>query len=423
VRYWPLVLLLLGCTDRSADVRLLFFRRSPVAQVGNTTWAPDVPASRIIIFEGTRPLRVLSGAATMPVAAAPLGPYVLVSELTGEGVVLDTAGRLIREWSSPHPVAVYSSSGSRVVAVRSPYRVPAFLTEPDSAPLIKVLDTLGRPLEGLATIRAVPLITEIANAGAVATDGDAVYFAPMTTDEVRKYDRGGKVVWSATRGLPTPPRLVNIAMALAPNGRLYVLGANDSTRLRVDVLDTADGRILATRDLGTHETAIALDHRDSVIAFDADSLAAKLGAAGREAFAPPVTLPTVNGDSVRVPADHDGYVRLVNFWASWCDPCREEFPHMGDLARAFSDRRFVILAISDDVDRSAMLDFLRTYDPGNLVILAGGGRMKARYHYRGLPYSVLIDRQGRVIERIFGFGGEREFARLRQTIAKEVAIP
>jgi thiol-disulfide isomerase/thioredoxin len=312
-----------------------------------------------------------------------------------------------------------------VVAVRSPYRVPAFLTEPDSAPLIKVLDTLGRPLEGLATIRAVPLITEIANAGAVATDGDAVYFAPMTTDEIRKYDRGGKLVWTATRGLATPPRLVNIAIALAgaPNGRLYVLGANDSTRLRVDVLDTADGTILATRELGARETAIALDHRDSLIGFDADSLTARLGAAGREAFAPPVTLPTVNGDSVRVPTDHDGYVRLVNFWASWCDPCREEFPYMGDLARAFSDRRFVILAISDDVDRSAMLDFLRRYDPGNLVVLAGGGRMKARYHYRGLPYSVLIDRQGRVVERIFGFGGEREFARLRQTIAKEVAEP
>jgi thioredoxin-related protein len=49
--------------------------------------------------------------------------------------------------------------------------------------------------------------------------------------------------------------------------------------------------------------------------------------------------------------------------------------------------------------------------------------MKEIYHYRGLPYSVLLDRKGRVIERIFGFGGAEEFRKLRQTIAKEVASP
>jgi len=46
--------------------------------------------------------------------------------------------------------------------------------------------------------------------------------------------------------------------------------------------------------------------------------------------------------------------------------------------------------------------------------------MKPIYHYRGLPYSVLLDRQGRVIERIFGFGGDVEFQHLRETISKEI---
>jgi thioredoxin-related protein len=46
--------------------------------------------------------------------------------------------------------------------------------------------------------------------------------------------------------------------------------------------------------------------------------------------------------------------------------------------------------------------------------------MKAVYHYRGLPYSVLLDKQGRVIERIFGFGGETEFQRLREAITREI---
>jgi thioredoxin-related protein len=53
----------------------------------------------------------------------------------------------------------------------------------------------------------------------------------------------------------------------------------------------------------------------------------------------------------------------------------------------------------------------------------GGGRMKAAYHYRGLPYSVLLDRNGRIIERLFGFGGENEFRHLRELVAKELTSP
>jgi thiol-disulfide isomerase/thioredoxin len=425
---------LLACgRPAQSDLTLLFFRRSPVARVGELTWAPDPDRSRIIVFRGARPLRVLAGAATTPVAATPLGHDVLVSELTGEGVVLDTAGHLVREWQSPHPVSLYAASGARVVAARSPYRVPAFLTEPPSAPLIRVLDTLGRPLEGLGTIRPVQFITQIGNAGAIAAAGDAVYFAPMVQDEIRKYGPGGTLQWTATRGLPPRelsaplrPPVVNIALVIGPNGRLYVLGASDTTgnRLRVDVIDTASGQVLATRQLGPSETAVALSRNDSLIALDAGSLAAAApGVEHREAFAPPFALPTLTGDTVRSATDYSGFVRLVNFWASWCDPCREEFPHMAELAREFKERRFVIFAISDDVDRGAMLRFLRQYDPGNLVVLEGRGRMKGLYHYRGLPYTLLVDRQGRVAERIFGFGGEPEFARLRETIAKEVALP
>ena len=113
---------------------------------------------------------------------------------------------------------------------------------------------------------------------------------------------------------------------------------------------------------------------------------------------------------------------LVNFWATWCDPCREEFPHMADLYREFERKDFAIAAISDDVDGGKMRAFVREFRPP-FPILVGGGRMKAAYHYRGLPYSVLLDREGRIIERIFGFGGAPEFNRLRETIAKEIRAP
>jgi len=115
-------------------------------------------------------------------------------------------------------------------------------------------------------------------------------------------------------------------------------------------------------------------------------------------------------------------VTLVNFWASWCDPCREEFPHMAGLYREFDRKDVAIVAISDDVDAAKMRAFVRQFQPP-FPILVGGGRMKQTYHYRGLPYSLLLDRQGRVVERIFGFGGEEEFRNLRATIAKEVGVP
>ena len=95
---------------------------------------------------------------------------------------------------------------------------------------------------------------------------------------------------------------------------------------------------------------------------------------------------------------------------------------MAQLYREFARSDFEIAAISDDVNRGKMLAFVRQYRPP-FPILVGGGRMKETYHYRGLPYSVLLDRNGRVIERIFGFGGAAEFRTLHETIAKEVRAP
>lgn len=95
---------------------------------------------------------------------------------------------------------------------------------------------------------------------------------------------------------------------------------------------------------------------------------------------------------------------------------------MAALYHEFDRADFEIAAVSDDVDRGKMLAFVTQYRPP-FPVLVGGGRMKQRYHYRGLPYSVLLDRRGRVIERIFGFGGAEEFRKLRQTIAKEVGVP
>jgi thiol-disulfide isomerase/thioredoxin len=157
--------------------------------------------------------------------------------------------------------------------------------------------------------------------------------------------------------------------------------------------------------------------------FDADSLLKGAGAATavREPFTPAFALPDLAGNTVTL-SRFAGKVTLVNFWASWCDPCRDEFPLMAQLYREFGRADFEIAAVSDDLDRARMLAFVQRFHPP-FPILVGAGRMKQEYHYRGLPYSVLLDRRGRIIERIFGFGGPEEFHKLHETIANEVRAP
>lgn len=427
------------------SLTLLFFNRYPAAVLDGRSWAVDPDHSRLIAFDASlRPVRTLtSPALATPMAVATFRQQLLVSEQTGEGVLLDTTGTLVADWESQFPVSLYAAAGEHIIAARSPYRVPLLLPDAADAPLLIVLDSLGHSLEGFGVIHtpASPFLAQITNAGAVTVDSfGTAYFAPLVRDEIVRIDRSGAIRWRTSRGLmphETDPvylpadhgeprvsqAVVNLALVLGPDGRLYALGANDSaaTRLRVDVIDTATGAIITTRQLDSMETAIAVDRRGRLVMRRAETLLAATAEPGREPFSPAFTLPDTAGDMVAL-AGFVGKVTLVDFWASWCDPCREEFPHMIALYRELPRQDFDIVAISDDVDRGKMLAFIREYAPP-FPILVGAGRMKARYHYRGLPYSVLLDRRGRIIERYFGFGGAAEFHRLRTTIAAEIRTP
>ena len=446
---------LAACGPAPNELTLLFVGRSPTAHVSNITWAPDPDRSRLVGFDGH--LRIVHTIAdprlATPVAVATLpGGRLVVTERTGEAVVLDVdSGKPVREWESPFPASLYATGGNHIVAARSPYFVQ-LVAEQGSEPLLWRLDSLGRPTHGIGTIHvpAIPYLAQLVNAGAVAldpADDNAIYFAPYVRDEILKLDATGATVWRAQRGLfraepdprfmappPGKPRdlkvvhaIVNIALALGTGAeqRLYVLGAQDSgaTRLRLDVLDPATGRIVTTRMLDGPQAAIAVDRRGAIRVLDSDSLLGQGPVAGREQFGPPFALPTLTGggDTVTL-ARYRGKVTLVNFWASWCDPCREEFPHMGALYRDFARKDFDIAAISDDVDDAKMRAFVRDFG-APFPILVGGGQMKGTYHYRGLPYSVLLDRRGLIVQRIFGFGGAAEFRALRETIAKEIRVP
>jgi thiol-disulfide isomerase/thioredoxin len=100
--------------------------------------------------------------------------------------------------------------------------------------------------------------------------------------------------------------------------------------------------------------------------------------------------------------DLRGKVVLINFWATWCGPCKEEMPALERLQQRFGDRNFALIAVTTDLQTSAIADFARGLGLSFPILLDDTNDMSAAYGIRGLPTTVLIDRQGRLVGRAVG---------------------
>lgn len=117
--------------------------------------------------------------------------------------------------------------------------------------------------------------------------------------------------------------------------------------------------------------------------------------------APTFTLPTRNGkvslDSLR------GRVVLVDFWASWCEPCRHSFTWMNEMQDRFSEKGLTIVAINLDKNRIWADSFLDKYPPSFLVAFDPTGKTAEAYKVGAVPSSFLISPAGMIIEVHPGF--------------------
>jgi len=118
--------------------------------------------------------------------------------------------------------------------------------------------------------------------------------------------------------------------------------------------------------------------------------------------APDFELPDNNGNTDSL-ARYRGKVVLLNFWATWCPPCREEMPSLQSLYHVLADQGLVVLAIAADRgNKKGIMEFAGKLAIDFPVLLDPDGDVRNTYEVSGLPMSYLIGRDGKISARIIG---------------------
>ncbi len=106
-----------------------------------------------------------------------------------------------------------------------------------------------------------------------------------------------------------------------------------------------------------------------------------------------------------------GKVVLLDFWASWCEPCRQSFPWMSELQHRYAGSDLVVVAVNLDQDRKLADQFLAATPAGFRVEYDPQGTLATQFDVTAMPTSVVIDRNGQVRERHKGFREAQRAAR------------
>lgn len=131
------------------------------------------------------------------------------------------------------------------------------------------------------------------------------------------------------------------------------------------------------------------------------------------ADAPRFSIITDNGD---VSSDKlAGKVVYLDFWATWCEPCRASFPWMNDLHSAYEDSGLVVIAVNMDRDRAKVEKFLAKAPARFTIGYDPHGDLAKLYGVQGMPSTYLIDRHGQLVMSHIGFR-EKDKEELRAQI-------
>jgi thiol-disulfide isomerase/thioredoxin len=114
--------------------------------------------------------------------------------------------------------------------------------------------------------------------------------------------------------------------------------------------------------------------------------------------------------------DCAGRVVLVDFWATWCAPCKASFPAYSELQKALGERGLTIIAVSVDKKPEEYAEFIKKYAPGFVTVRDAKQKLVAEVKVPGMPTCYLIDRKGVLREIHTGFHGDASALELREEI-------
>jgi len=115
--------------------------------------------------------------------------------------------------------------------------------------------------------------------------------------------------------------------------------------------------------------------------------------------APDFSLPNLDGQKIKL-SSFKGKIILLDFWASWCEPCREENPHLMEMYKKFNSKNFDIISVSLDYEKKAWADAI-TSDSliwTNISDLKGfNSKVVSGYNIKAIPATYLLDKEGKII--------------------------
>ena len=135
-----------------------------------------------------------------------------------------------------------------------------------------------------------------------------------------------------------------------------------------------------------------------------------------------IELSELDGSPVSSMQQLEGKVLLVDFWASWCTPCRKSFPWLNAIQQRHAAEGLVVVAVNEDTERSDATQFLQQVPAQFAVLYDKAGALAQQYQLMGMPSSFLIDKKGQIRYRHIGFkqadiaGYETQ---IRQLLAEE----
>ena len=149
-------------------------------------------------------------------------------------------------------------------------------------------------------------------------------------------------------------------------------------------------------------------------------LAAKASAVGLREEAPDFTLKSLEGSNLRL-EEYRGQVVLINFWASWCGPCRQEMPVLDRLHHRYEDTGFAVLGVNVEGDSDSAREIVDKTNVTFPILLDAGQKVSELYSLEAMPSIVVVDRDGvvRYIHRGYKPGDEAKYVEVVKELIRE----